>query len=152
MSGVCHLKILSRKGCFDILDKTVTYKSLRLFSGRKASSWISDMLFFSMSLKMFEFWILYLNVPREGPCKHWNYLNVPKFNELILNFCNLKIHFETFILFYNFDNYALTRSEDSAARRRHSLTRPWSCSWNAKHWSRVCLASPRYQAVFAFGI
>ena len=30
VSGVCHLKILSRKGCFDILDKTVTYKSLRL--------------------------------------------------------------------------------------------------------------------------
>ena len=53
-----------------------------------------------MSLEMFEFWILYLNVPREGPCKHWNYLNVPKFNELILNFCNLKIHFETFIYFF----------------------------------------------------
>ena len=28
----------------------VTHRSLRLFNGRKASSWISEMLFFSMSL------------------------------------------------------------------------------------------------------
>ena len=30
--------------------ENVTHKSLRLFNGRKASSWISEMLFFSMSL------------------------------------------------------------------------------------------------------
>ena len=30
--------------------ENVTHRSLRLFNGRKASSWISEMLFFSMSL------------------------------------------------------------------------------------------------------
>ena len=89
--------------------KNVTYKSLRLLRGRKASSWISEMLFFSMSLDQN---FTFLHIFSQTFAKNYQ-LNIHEFKKRFL----------------------LTIFEDSEDQQRHSLTMPLSCSWNAKHCS-----------------